>query len=413
MKTILLLSVCVASITLSFGRSPSDTSRRSSQAEEVLTSLAAIKAATAKIEQCLAETSAMSSVNSDTASERSNSPTVEVSGEVGIQQAEVNALVQGVYTQAIAGLKDGQPLTLEKATMTEIAMLGKKIQLILNPAQAIADELAPYFLKISNSSEVTQLRNMMVAAALSAEALIKEHDKYLKSKIYKSQVEQLKEMQGTLSGSAAELMEGIVYDKAKSKEAPEGSYHISMIGQSLINSLSKEYAKLGLMRRYAVNDDGSLVVLDAQNPITQDSVEEDAVMYALDVLAKLGTNQLDLTLAGVVMDHMTLLKSGVHLASPSHKYYAVFGKKIFVTEVKDGQYSFNKKSTPAHILTGQELVTLTGSVNTLLKTALTNCKLKSPKFAPIRMMLAAKMDLTATTDAQASEGAQEATVESE
>lgn len=153
MKTVFLLSACVASITLSFGRAPSDTSRKSSQQEEVLTSLAAIKAATAKIEQCLAadepfESASLSSMNSNASSARIDSAALEASGKIGISQEAMNNLVKSLYTQAIAGIKDVTPLTLEKENMTEIVILGKKIQLILNPSQVIADELAPNFVRI-------------------------------------------------------------------------------------------------------------------------------------------------------------------------------------------------------------------------------------------------------------------------
>lgn len=407
MKTIFLLSACVATLTLSFGRAPSDTSRRSSQQEEVLTSLAAIKAATAKIEQCLAtnDAVALSSIGSDSASDRSNSPASEATDGVSISQEEITALVNAVYTKAIAGIKDVAPLALDKKNISGMVLLGKQIQLILNPSQAIANELAPQFIRISNSSEVKQLRNMIVAAAQASESLIKDHDKYLKSKIYKKHVDQLKEMQEALNNASAELMVGIIRDKAKSKDSADGAYYISVIGQSLINTFSKEYAKLGLMRQYAVNDDGSLLILDAQNPISADSVEDDVVIHMIEVLEKLSTSQLDLTLSGVVMDHMTFLKSGINLPSISAGYYAVRGQKVFETSLKDGRYSFNENAKPAHILTEQELVALTGTVNALLKAALEKCNFKSPKFAPIRMLLKAKMDLTVA------ESVQEATAE--
>lgn len=412
MKTVLLLSVCAVSLTLSSGRAPSETSRRrSSQQEDVLTSLAAIKAATAKIEQCLAadeasETASLSSMNSNASSAPSDPAASEPSGDVGSRQEELNALINAVYTKAIAGIRAATP-TLQKDNMSEMIRLGQQIQLALNPAQVIANELAPQFLQISNSAEVTRLRNMISAAAQASEVLIKKYDKYFKSKIYKQHVDQLKEIRGELEEASSKIMEGVIYDKEKSKEAGEGTYYMSVVGQSLINNFSKEYVKLGLMRQYAVNDDGSLMVLDAQNAVAAESPEGDVVRSTLEILTKLSTGQFDLTFSGVVIDHMTLLKSGVNLASISHKYYAVSGLKVFETELKDGRYSFNKKAHPVHMLTEQESAALTSTVTTKLKTALERCKFKSPKFGPIRMILKAKMDLTVADDAQEASTASE------
>jgi hypothetical protein len=413
MKAIFLLSVCVASITLSFGRAPSDTSRRSSQAEEVLTSLAAIKAATAKLEQCLAATSEMSSVDSDTASERSNSPTAEVSETLGIQQAKVNALVNAVYTQAIAGLKSTEDFSLEKVGMAQIVKLSKQIQIILTPNRAIADELAPQCLNISSSDDVKRLREMIAAAARASEPLIQEYSKCFQSRIYKHYVTRLKVMQAALAEAASEKINKMLLYKVESKEAPEGAYSVLPTGWTFINKFSKEYAKLGLMRQVGINDDKSLMVLDAQNPITPSSLEDELVANSIKMITKLATSQLDLTLSGVVVDYMMLLKSGVNLPSLSHKYYVVFEKKVFITELKDGRYVFNQESEPVHVLTEEELITLTGMINTLLRAALERCNFKSPKFAPIRFMLAAKVDLIGTAAAQASEATQETTAENE
>ena len=412
MKSILLLSACVASVTLCLGRPSSDTSRRSSQQEEVLSSLATIKAATAKIEQCLAanEVETLSSMESDAASERSNSPPAEISEVVNISQEEINTLVNVVYSQAISGIKDAESITLVKKNMTEIAMLGEKIQLILNPNQAIANELAPQFVRISNSSEVTQLRDMIVVAAQASEGLIKEHEKYLKSKIYKKHIEQLKEMQGVLSSLAVKLMRGIMYDKAKPKDETADGYQISVAGQVLVNTFSKAFVKLGLKRRNGVNDDGSLMELDAKTSIAQGSPEDDAVIHTLEILVKLGTSQMDLIPSGLGVDHMTLLKSGVNLSSISHQYYAVHGKKVYYATLKDGRYFFDKNAHPVHTLTDQELVTLTASVNHLLRTALERSQFRSPKFSPLRMVLKAKSNLTAI---DTTSGAQEAVAESE
>ncbi|QOL20261.1 hypothetical protein [Candidatus Bodocaedibacter vickermanii] len=412
MKTVLLLSMCVASVTLSFGRASSETSRRSSQAEELMTSLAAIKAATAKIEQCLAvdDVAMMSSVDSDTTSERSNSPMQEAPNGVSISQETLNALVKNVYTLAIAGVKKTEDFELENVKMTQIVQLSKQIQIMLTPEQAIADELGAQFLNISSSGDVKRLREMIVAAATASEPLIHEYKKYFKSKSHKRYVERLKTMQTDLNKAAAGMITNIVVDKARSKDVPEGVYCISPLGQSLINRFAKEYVKLGLVRQHAVNDDKSLMVLDADNPITTDSLEDEVVMHVIKTITQLATHQLDLSQSGVLFDYMLLLKSGVNLAALSHKDYIVSGRKVFPAELKDGQYFFDKKSEDVQTLTDEELLALTGSVQSLFREALALCKLTSPKFAPVRMMLKAKMDLTAIV-AASTEDVQEAATE--
>ncbi|MBH1990126.1 MAG: hypothetical protein I8H80_03020 [Alphaproteobacteria bacterium] len=61
-------------------------------------------------------------------------------------------------------------------------------------------------------------------------------------------------------------------------------------------------------------------------------------------------------------------------------------------------------------MTDEELLALTGSVQSLLREALALCKLNSSKFSPVRMILKAKMDLTAIV-AASTEDVQEAATE--
>lgn len=404
MKSILLLAACAASITLSLGRTVSDTSRRSSNQDEVLTNLAAIKAATAKIEQCLADNEASMLLSTNTGSnyDQSISPASEVSEPITISQEKLSALIKAVYSRAIAGIKDPEAGTLVKQSMTEIAVLGEKIQLILNPNQIIANELASYFYRALKDSEVMQLKNMTSVATQASEDLIKEHRKHLKSKIYKEHIKQLKEMQGTLRTLAFERMSVMVYDQKKSKDETGNSYQISTTGKLLVNNFSKEFVKLGLKRRNAVNDDASLVVLGAETPIVKGSPEDDAVIYTLTILRSLSTSQMDLIPSGVGVNYMTLLRAGINLSLMNHAYYAVHGKKVFAATLKDGRYTFDKNAKPVHTLTDQELVVLSASVNHLLRTALKNCNFKSAALRPIRLILNAKLNLI-TDDATASD----------
>lgn len=153
MKTLLLLGTCVLSVSLGFGRGPSSeaSSRRSSQQQDLLASLAAIKAATAKIEECLAiDEAEQSTVNSSSGDSRSGSPTQVTEQGISINQEDMNRLVKDIYQIALAKLKALQADDLSKIGMGDAVRLGKQSQIMLNPSQAIADALAPQILLISN-----------------------------------------------------------------------------------------------------------------------------------------------------------------------------------------------------------------------------------------------------------------------
>jgi hypothetical protein len=210
-----------------------------------------------------------------------------------------------------------------------------------------------------------------------------------------------------------EKLKSIVYDKARSKESTDGAYYITNLGKMFVNTFSKEYVKLGLMRKDAINDDKSLMLLDSEMPITLDSVEDAAVTHAIETVAKLSTNQLDLTLSGIVFDYMLLLKSGFNFTDLNHKYHVVVGQKLIKTELKGGRYVFNKHDQADYESAEEELMALKGIVQNLLRTALQNSNFRSPKFAPIRMMLNAKLDLSVSDNSQSADNGQEGNAASE
>lgn len=404
MKTLFLFWACVLSISLGFGRGPSSetSSRRSSsQQQDLLASLAAIKAATAKIEECLAiDEAELSSESSSSGDSRSGSPTQVIDQGISINQEDMNRLVNDVYEIALAKLKAFQTIDVSKIGTVEAVRLGKQSQIMLNPSQAIADALVAQILLISNSSDVKQLRKMILDAALASRPLIEEYNRYVHSKDYRPKVYGLKRMQLALEAKVQEKLEDIVYDKKRSDESSDGSYYISSHGGMLINNFSSEYVKLGLMRKNGISKEKSLMLLDYQTPIVSGSVEHQIVTDTVETLTKLSASRLDLTLSGIVIDYMMLLKAGINFPSLSHKYYAVVGKKLFKTELKDRAYLVNKEAQVDYEMTEEEFIALKGIVQGVLTKALEQSKLKAHKFLPIRLMLNAKQELPANDNSK-------------
>ncbi len=404
MKTLLLLGACVLSISLGFGRGASSETfsrRSSSQQQDLLANLAAIKAATAKIEESLAiDEAERSTVNSSSGDSRSGSPIQVTEQRISINQEDMNRLVNDIYQIALAKLKALQTDDVSKIGMGEAVRLGKQSQIMLNPSQAIADALAPQILLISNSFDVKQFRKMILDAALGSRHLIEEYNRYVQSKDYRSKVYRLKQMQLALDAKVQEKLRDIVYDKKRSDESSDGSYYISSHGRMLINNFANEYVKLGLMRKNGITKDKSLMRLDSNRPIIPGSVERQIVTDTIETLFGLGTSQLDLTHSGIVIDYMMLLKAGINFPSLSHKYYTVVGKKLFKTEHQDGSYVVNKDAKVDYDMAEEELIALKGIVQGVLTKALEQSKLKAHMFLPIRLMLSAKLELPANDSSE-------------
>jgi hypothetical protein len=147
------------------------------------------------------------------------------------------------------------------------------------------------------------------------------------------------------------------------------------------------------MRKDGINDDKSLRRLESETPIAKNSVDHQIVTHAVEALARLCTNHLDLTISGVVVDYMLLLKSGINIPSLSHKYYIVLDKKLLKAELKDGRYVFNKDAKADYEMTEEELMALRSIVQYVFRSAFQNSNLRAHKFIPIRRMLSSKLDL--------------------
>jgi hypothetical protein len=367
MKSIFLLSVCVASLSVNFARQPRDTSAKSNQ--DVLSGLAKIRKETKKIEACLAEPSLQvddsdvdSSDTESDSSSRTNQQTeistsveqiiiatnqIERSVDKGNEEAtyetdthktvlltvdkrrspkkithmnvvpgtdikipkehhlvasrdpnhprpsqesesapqinstDIDRLVHSVYSKAIEEIKAFSSIELsdDDDSLPQLGRLSLMIQIILDPAQVINDELAAQSLQVGQSAAS---RKLLATAIEKNKASIDEYSELKKIKKVKNYFKHLERLKSVLMAKA----KGILAEFLQSKNTDEG-YELISSGATLINSFSLQLAKNGVFRQYFIDKEGMPTLFDSAVPIEADSSQDNAVTHIIDLGAGL------------------------------------------------------------------------------------------------------------------------------